>query len=76
MIITSVVAETKGIDPLERQMLPPMYNAIDMHMLEKAVFNPELTQRDRTESTNVNFRYAGYRIRLGTDGWVTVYEKR
>lgn len=74
--ITLVVAETKGVNPLDQQSLPIMYDAVDMPSLENAVPEPEPDQRERSEVEPVNFFYAGYGIRVGTDGWVTVYERR
>ena len=74
--ITLVVAETKGVNPLDQQSLPIMYDAIDMQSLENAIFEPERFDRERSGAKPVNFLYAGYNIRLETDGWVTVYERR
>lgn len=74
--ITSMVAEVMGVDPLNYQVLPPMYESVNMESLENLCFEPELFHMDRIGDEEVSFLYAGFNIRLGTDGWVTVYEKQ
>ena len=72
--VAVVVADMKGVDPLDYQALPIMCNFVDMEWLENTFCDPDLNHRTHIE--DVNFFYAGYNIRLGTDGWVTVYEKQ
>ena len=65
--VVEVVAEREGIDPLE--VSPPLHDAIDPAALD-ALFEP--TRSGRRDTGIVSFTYRGHRVRVGSDGRVTL----
>lgn len=74
--VTLAVAEAKGVDPLDHEALPQLYEAIDLHSVENSVCEPEPISTDQSEASEMHFFYAGHKIHVGTDGWVRVYERQ
>jgi hypothetical protein len=68
------IADTKDVDPLNYDELPPLYESIDAQTLEETFFGPSGAETERDESGAVEFRYIGYKVVLRADGWIFVYE--
>lgn len=65
--VVEAVAAREGIDPLE--VSPPLYDAIDPTALD-ALFAPT-GSANRTSGT-VSFTYRGHRVRVESDGRITL----
>ena len=68
------IADAKGVDPLDHTELPPLYESVDAQALEESFFGPPGAGTQRDEPGAVAFRYAGYKVVLRADGWISVYE--
>lgn len=74
--ITLAVAEAGGVDPLDREELPPLYESIDASALEDTFFAPSWAETDRQEGSVVSFHYDEYTVLVRADGWILVYALR
>jgi hypothetical protein len=63
--VAFAVAEAEGVDPTALDG-PPLYESVDVAALEAALFGGDHV------AGSVTFRYAGYRVEVGSDGWVRV----
>lgn len=70
------VADVKGVDPLDNEQLPVLYDAVDAASLEEALFSSAGTGRGHTSEGFVSFQYVGLTITVESNGWITVYEER
>lgn len=68
------IAEAKGVDPIDHDEMPPLYEFIDAQALEESFFGPSGADTQRSEAGVVTFIYTGYKISLRADGWIFVYE--
>lgn len=68
------IAAAKGVDPLDHDAMPPIYESIDVQSLEDAFFGPSGADTQRSQAGAVNFQYDGLTISLRADGWISVYE--
>ena len=68
------IADAKGVDPLDHTALPPLYESIDAQSLEETFFGPPGVGTQRDETGVIAFRYAGYKVLLRADGWISVFE--
>lgn len=65
--VVEVVARQSDTDPVA---LPPLYEAVDPDALDDLLCpRPE---RDEPVGVCVQFPYAGYRVTVDGDGWITV----
>lgn len=71
-----LIAEAKGVDPIDQRELPLLYDAIDAQSLEETFFGPSGVGTKRDEAGSVTFMYDGYKVSVRSDGWIFVYEKR
>lgn len=65
--VVETVAAHEGIDPLE--VSPPLHRAIDTSSLDE-LFAP--TRSGRRDAGTVSFTYRGHRVRVESDGRVTL----
>ena len=70
------IADAKGVDPLDRDEMPPLYDYIDAQALEESFFGPSGADTPREEDGVVTFSYTGYKVAFSADGWIFVYEPR
>lgn len=75
-VIIFAIADAKGVDPLDRVEMPPLYESIDANALEETFFGPSGARSQRTSEGAITFGYNGYKIGLRSDGWIFVYEPR
>jgi len=71
-----IIGEAKGVDPLDHTEMPPLYQSIDIQVLEETFFGPLGADTIRDEEGTVTFMYDGYKVSLRSDGWIFVYETR
>lgn len=71
-----VIADARGVDPLDYSRMPPLYDRIDVATLEDVFFSPSGTNVGSTEEPEnvMAFDYQGYRVTIRNDGWISVYE--
>jgi len=71
--IVFAIADAEGVSP-DGLTFPPLYDVVDVPGIETALFgsNPDGSARNATGS--VEFRYAQYLVKVGSDWWVQVYE--
>jgi hypothetical protein len=70
--VVSAVAAAADVDPVAIEG-PPLYDSIDAAALEATLFG---TGGRRHNVGTVEFHYLGYRVRVASDGWIRVYERR
>lgn len=72
--IVYAVAEAEGVDPGDVKS-PPLYAVVDTAALEAAFFGPDGPAGDGDDVVSTEFMFRGFRIVVGSDGWVFVYER-
>lgn len=72
-VLVLTIAEAKGVDPLDTESMPPLYESIDAAALEDTFFGPAKT--GPTGKTGiVTFHYDTCKVSVDSDGWISVYE--
>jgi hypothetical protein len=65
------IAEAEGVSPRDVKS-PPMYEVVDVTAVENALFGPGTRAESRRGT--IEFRYAEYLLKVGSDGWIQVFE--
>lgn len=73
--LVSAVADAKGVDSLDYDEMPPLYDSFDTETLEGAFFSRS-SEATQEEIGMMSFAYNGYKVALRSDGWIFVYEPR
>ncbi|WP_435073958.1 HalOD1 output domain-containing protein [Halorubrum sp. HHNYT27] len=71
--IVLAVADAEGVDMTELRA-PPLYEVVDVVGIEKAFFGQNQHNNARPGTGTIEFHYAGYLIKVRSDGWVQVHE--
>jgi len=74
--IVYAVAETKAVDPLDRDELPILHDAVDAESLEESVLDSTGARSASDSRTHASFEYADRLVTVEHDGWITVYERQ
>lgn len=74
--VVRAVAEAKGVDPLDGSEIPPLYESIDVEILEDTFYSTSQPNIRDTERGIYSFQYCEHKVVLRTDGWIFVYEPR
>lgn len=53
---------------------PPLYETVDVTGIEDVFFGPNNETGSRRGLGSIEFRYAEYRSKVRSDGWIHVYE--
>jgi hypothetical protein len=67
--VVFALADARGVAPAEVNS-PPLYERVDAAALERTFFGPQ----SGPVSGSVEFRYEEFLVRVGSDGWVRVFE--
>lgn len=70
------IADAKGVDPLDRVEMPPLYESIDAQALEESFFGPTGVSTQRKEAGSVTFMYDSLKVALRSDGWIFVSQRQ
>lgn len=71
--IAFALAAAEDVQPIDLKA-PPLYEVVDASALQDTLFENGNGQADRRGSGTVEFYYGEYRVEVGSDGWVQVYE--
>ena len=71
--IISAIAAAEGV-PIQDVTAPPLYDIVDGEALEQALFGATRLGVYREWTGSVAFYYVQYKVRVESDGWVTVFE--
>ncbi|WP_276273200.1 HalOD1 output domain-containing protein [Haloarcula litorea] len=70
--IVSAVADAEGVAP--RELEDPLYEAVDAAALAETFFSGGVADLPTEGVGTVEFRYVGYLVTVGSDGWIRVYD--
>ena len=68
--VVFAVADAAGVSPTEMTS-PPLYEVVDATAVEDGLFG---SGREKPDAGTVEFRYAGYRVEIRSDGWILIFE--
>lgn len=71
--VIEAIAAAEGVDVVAIRD-PPLYDVVDIAAIEAGCFGSAVTGKRRDPEGVVEFQYYGYRVRISSDGWVTVLE--
>ena len=71
--IVFTIAEAEAVDPSDLKS-PPLYEVVDTAGIEDTFFGLQPGDGSRQGTGTVEFHYRDYRVKVGSDGWVQVYE--
>ena len=69
------VAEAKGVDPLDHEQLPPLYEHVDPASLERTLFRGGGSTTASASLRHASFLYLRFKVVVAADGWIAVYER-
>jgi len=73
--LVTAIADARGVDPLDYDQMPPLYDAIDPTSLENTLFERAQSNRlDRDAAGVILFRYGEHMVTLQGDGWISICE--
>lgn len=67
------VADVKGVDPLDRDQLPVLYDVVDAEFLEETFVAS--AERAVAGEGAFCFQYADVMVTVERNGWITVYDQ-
>jgi hypothetical protein len=70
--VVLTVAEAVGVDPQDFRSVP-LYESVDTEAVEGLFFDAESTEAGPAVGS-VEFSYADHRVRIESDGWITVFD--
>ncbi|WP_135851945.1 HalOD1 output domain-containing protein [Halorussus salinus] len=79
-VVVEAIAAARGVDPLDYESMPPLYEFADAESIEETLFGPTGTETERTgregrdEESVFTFRYGELGVAVNSEGWVSVYE--
>jgi hypothetical protein len=68
------LAEVRDVDPLDYESMPPLFESVDVGILEREFFDPDASSAPRDVTGSKTFRYGPQRVTVRSDGWIIVYE--
>ena len=71
--ILFAVADARNVSPSEIDA-PPLYEWIDAAALEETFFGTDVVAEVRRGAGTVEFRYVEFLVKVGSDGWIRVFE--
>jgi hypothetical protein len=70
------ISEAKGVDPIDDEEMPPLFESLDAAALEDTFFGPAEAGTKHRDGGLVTFHYTGHKVALRADGWIFIYESR